>query len=198
MQAAVSLAGWLAGLTLLTFLSCAGSSTAWPSWARELAAELKCGMSLEEVRKLADQKIQTLEAGAHPWLGRHYVRKRHADVWLRFNEQGRLEWVTLSKMDGWRVMATRRSPRRNLCTGELTYQVRLDWTVELQSAAVFLDGQEVQPEAGKITVSAGQHEVRIEKIGYEPIVRHLDLAPEDRGDQNLDLRAIELVPLSGE
>lgn len=151
-------------------------------------------MALEDVRGLTVEEIQALEAGAHPWLGRHYIRKRHADLWLRFNEQERLEWVTLSKMDGWRIMATRQSPRRNLCTGELTYQVRLDWTVELEGAAVYLDGQEVQPEAGKITVSAGQHEVRVEKAGYEPIIRHLDLGPEDRGDQRLDLRQVELQP----
>jgi hypothetical protein len=122
------------------------------------------------------------------------VSRGYADLWLRFNQQDRLEWVTLSKMDGWRIMATRQSPRRNLCTGELTYQVRLDWTVELEGATVSLDGQEVQPDGGQITVSAGEHEVRIEKAGYDPIIRHLDLGPEDRGDQSLDLRSVDLQP----
>ncbi len=194
----MSQASWATGLTLLVFLSCTGSLAPWPGWARQFAAELECGMSLEEIRELADEEIQTLEAGAHPWLGRYYVRKRNADVWLRFNEQSRLQWVTLSRMDGWKVMATRQSPQRNLCTGELTYQIRLDWTVELEGAAVFLDDQEVQPDRGKITVSAGQHDVRIEKAGYEPIVRHLNLGPEDRGDQSLDLRQVELQPVPPE
>lgn len=152
-------------------------------------------MTLEEVQRLTSKEFQTLEAGAHPWLGRHYVSKGYADLWLRFNEQNRLEWVTLSKMDGWRIMATRESPRRNLCTGELTYQVRLDWTVELEGATVSLDGQEVQPDGGQITVSAGEHEVRIEKAGYEPILRQLQLGPEDRGDQRIDLRDVTLVPV---
>lgn len=155
-------------------------------------------MSLDEIQRLTPEEVQTLEAGAHPWLGRYYVSKGYSELWLRFDEQQRLEWVTLSKMDGWRIMATRQSPRRNLCTGELTYQVRLDWTVELEGTAVFLDGEEVEPEGGTITVSAGEHEVRIEKAGYEPIVRHLDLGPEDRGDQSLHLGEIELVALRGD
>lgn len=148
-------------------------------------------MSLEQVKSLTDRELVTLEAGPHPWLGRHYIRKGHAYLWLRFNEQERLEWVTLSKMDGWRIMATRLSPRRNLCTGELSYQVRLDWTIDLEGAAVYLDGHEVQPDRGKVEVSAGRHELRIEKAGYEPIVRHLDLGPDDRGDQRLDLTEVE-------
>ena len=151
-------------------------------------------MSLEQVRSVAETGLVTLEAGAHPWLGRYYIRKRHTDLWLRFNDQERLEWVTLSRMDGWRVMATRLSPRRNLCTGELTFRIRLDWTVELEHASVYLDGNEVQPDGGNVAVSAGQHELRIEKEGYEAIVRHLDLGPGDRGDQHLDLRNVVLHP----
>lgn len=151
-------------------------------------------MSLEQVQALTTSELVTLEAGSHPWLGRHYIRKGHADLWLRFNEQEGLEWVTLSKMDGWRIMATRLSPRRNLCTGELSYQVRLDWTVDLEGASVVLDGNKVQPDAGKVELSAGRHKLRIEKAGYEPIVLHLDLGPDDRGDQRLDLTKVELQP----
>lgn len=189
-------AGAIASIVLLILASSATGCGAWPTWARELSGKLKCGMTLEEVSDLAAEQGFELKSPLDPWLGQKNVRKDHSALWLRFNEESHLEWVTLSKMDGWRIMATRLSPRRNLCTGELTYQVRLDWTVELEGAAVYLDGQEVQPEAGKITVSAGQHEVRIEKPGYEPIVRHLDLGPEDRGDQRIDLRNVELVPLS--
>lgn len=39
---------------------------------------------------------------------------------------------------------------------------------------------------------AGRHELRIKKAGYEPIIRHLELGPEDRGDQRLDLTKVEL------
>jgi len=151
-------------------------------------------MSPEEVKGVTSTEVVTLEAGSHPWLGRHYIHKGHADLWLRFNEQERLEWVTLSKIDGWRIMATRLSPRRNLCTGELSYQVRLDWTVDLEGASVFLDGYEVKPDSGKVELSAGRHELRIEKAGYEPLVRQLNLGPEDRGDQRLDLTKVELRP----
>lgn len=194
----MSLLGPATGLALQTFLACAVVPISWPLWAQQLAEKLECGMTLGEVQRLTREKVLTLEAGPHPWLGNRYIRKGHADLWLRFNEQQSLEWVTLSEMDGWRLMATRQSPRRNLCTGELTYQLRLDWMAELEGAAVFLDGEEVEPEGGKIEVSAGQHEVRIAKPGYEAIVRHLDLGPQDRGDQSLDLGEIELVPLQGE
>ena len=188
-------AGSIAGVALLVLASSATGCRSWPTWARELSGKLECGMALEQVESLAAEQGLDLRSISDPWLGRFYVSKGYADLWLRFNQQDRLEWVTLSKMDGWRVMATRLSPRRNLCTGELTYQVRLDWTVELEDATVTLDGQEVQPDAGMITTSAGEHEVRIEQAGYEPIVRHLDLGPKDRGDQRLDLRSVKLQPM---
>lgn len=193
----MNLAGAITGIALLTLASSATGCGAWPAWARQLSEELDCGMSSEEVSDLAAEQGFDLSSPLDPWLGQKNIRKDHSALWLRFNEESRLEWVTLSTMDGWRIMATRLSPRRNLCTGELTYQLRLDWTVELEGATIYLDGQKVQPEAGKITVSAGQHEVRIEKAGYEPIIRQLDLGPNDRGDQSLDFRDISLVPLSG-
>lgn len=188
-------AGSIAGVALLVLASSATGCGAWPTWAREYSGRLECGMTLEEVEGLAAEEDLDLGSPLDPWLGQKNVRRDHSALWLRFNEQDRLEWTTLSQMDGWRIMATRLSPRRNLCTGELTYQVRLDWTVELEGAAVFLDGQQVQPDGGKITVSAGDHEVRIEKVGYEPIVRHLDLGPKDRGDQSINLRNVDLVPV---
>lgn len=190
-------AGSIAGVALLVLASSAAGCGSWPTWARELSGKLECGMTFEEVASLAEEHGLELGSPSDPWLGQKNVPKDHSALWLRFNAQDRLEWVTLSQMDGWRIMATRLSPRRNLCTGELTYQVRLDWTVELEGATVSLDGQEVQPDAGMITVSAGEHEVRIEKAGYESIVRHLDLGPEDRGDQSLDLRSVELQPKQG-
>ena len=191
-------AGAIAGVALLVLATSATGCGAWPTWARELAGKLECGMTVEEVEGLAAEQGLELRSPLDPWLGQKNVRRGHSALWLRFNVQDRLEWATLSQMDGWRIMATRLSTRRNLCTGELTYQVRLDWTVELEGAAVFLDGQQVEPEGGTITVSAGEHEVRIEKAGYDPIVRNLDLGPEDRGDQSIDLRNIELVPVKGE
>lgn len=183
----------LVGPILLAATACAwNSSASWPKWARELAGELHCGMSLEEVKSVTSKDFATLEAGPHPWLGQHYVTKRNTDLWLRFNDRQRLEWVTLSRIDGWKIMATRLSPRQNLCTDELTFQIRLDWTVDLEGATVYLDGQQVRPDGGKLAVSAGNHELRIEKNGYEPVIRHLDLSHRDRGDQRLDLTKVEL------
>lgn len=62
-------------------------------------------------------------------------------------------------------------------------------------------------EAGKITVSCGEHELRIQKTSYEPIIRYLQLGcarsptgvarqavKADRGDQSLDLTKVKLQP----
>lgn len=190
----MNFAGAITGIALLILASSATGCGAWPTWARELSGQLECGMTPEEVSDLAAEQGFELRSPLDPWLGQKNVRKDHSALWLRFNEDSRLEWITLSTMDGWRIMATRLSPRRNLCTGELTYRVRLLWTVGLEGAAVYLDGEEVQPESGYLSVTAGEHELRIEKAGYEPIIRHLQLGPEDRGDQRLDLTQVELEP----
>lgn len=180
-------------VALLASEACLGHED-WPQWARELTAELECGMTIEQVRQLTNERINALEGSGHPVLGTHYIRKLRSDLWLRFNEAGRLESVTLSQVDGWRVMATRLSPRQDLCSGDLTFFLRALFTRDLEGAILFLDGQRVDPHGGMLEIPAGDHELRIEKEGYEPILRHLHFGPGDRGDYRLDLTREELRP----
>lgn len=178
--------GRVTGFALLvSFLISCTASSASPRWVEKLEEQLACGMSLREIRALTDADI--VEA-ARPW-GTHFIRRRLSDLWLQVTEQG-LESIQESRIDGWRIMSTRSSPQKNLCTGGLTFFVRIVWTYELQGAQVYLDGGRVQPAdwAGPLLkVPAGRHELRIEKDGHEPIIKALDFGPDDRGDQRLDL-----------
>jgi len=186
------------GLVLLAFVieACAlGSSSAWPRWADELTKRLQCGMTIEEVRNLSESQILELKAGPAPTLGRYYIRKWGSDLWLRFNDEG-LEAVTMARVDGWRILAMRTSPRRNLCTGELAFVVRVLRTRDLEGASFYLDGNQVEMIGNMIEMPAGRHELVIEKPGFEPIVREFQLGPEDRGDQRLDLTSEKLRPVT--
>lgn len=144
-------------------------------------------MSLENIRALSKNEVI-------PWstLGRlkaHHISRGQGDLWLYLNAAG-LESIAVSRTDGWRVLSTKLSPLRNLCTGEILFLLRLSLAEDLEGAEVFLDGRKIQKGdwlGPFIEVSAGEHELRVEKEGYEPIVKLLSLDAEDRGEQRLFL-----------
>jgi len=92
----------------------------------------------------------------------------------------------------------RLSPRRNLCTGELTFRLRILLPAELLGATAYLDGERTATlddlqEDFELTI--GQHLLRIEKEDHEPIIKNLQLGTRDRGDQRLDLTEVDLWPI---
>ena len=173
-------------LTLLLVGSCA-STNRWPRWAEHLSSQLECGMGLEQIQGLTDRRtISWMTLGR---LKTYHISGRQSDLWIYLNSNG-LELIALGKVDGWRVMSTRFSPLKNLCTGELVYLVRLIWSTDLQGAEIFLDDRKVKEEdklGPFIEVAAGDHELRIVKEGYTPVVKHLSLDSADRGDQQLQV-----------
>jgi hypothetical protein len=118
---------------------------------------------------------------------------------MKFDSGEQLRSIVLSGPDGWRIMSRRLSSRRDLCTGELSFVVRVNWTYEMEGADVHLDGRPVT--AGDwadvrnlLIVSVGTHEIRFEKVGFQPVVKRLELTPESAGEQRLDFHDHELRP----
>jgi PEGA domain len=170
-----------------------------PKWVTDLVSELECGMTIEEVQRLTRREIN-FPGNSRFFLGSHYLSNTlgSIDIWLGL-EQGHLRYVTLSKIDS--LKTTRLSPRRDLCTGELSFLLRIVWTQDLTGSGVYLDGRKLEKDAYAgpvIIVPAGDHELRVEKDGFEPIVRLLRFSPNDRGDQKLNLSAEDLRPSEGE
>jgi hypothetical protein len=181
------------GITLLG--SCFAKADHWPEWAGYLADELKCGMSIRELETLADQKV-IVEEGERPWLGKHRISRGPVDLWLQVADNGGLQSVVLAQPDSFQTM--RLSPRRNLCTGELAFRLRILLPAELLGASAYLDGEmtatldDLQED---LELVIGQHQIKIKKDGYAPVVRDLSFSPSDRGDQRLDLTELDLRPV---
>lgn len=176
-------------LSVVLLFSCTATNR-WPGWASNLAGQLECGMSLEQIQAKSNRRI--IEAG-RPW-GTHFINKGHTDLWLDLS-QDRLEAIQLIRIDGWRFMSTRSSPRKNLCTHQLSFFLRITWSSALYGATLYLDDRQLEPserDGTLLQVSSGSHEIRIEKAGYEPIIRRFELGPEDRGDQSIDLTGEKL------
>ena len=177
-------------LPVLLLVACAATNR-WPSWAERLAQQLDCGMDLRAVETLTGRKVI-------PWttLGRlqtAFISRGSSDLVLYFDDEG-LAAVAVSKVDTPRVMSTRLTPLKHLCTGELLFLLRLTWTEELKPASIYLDGEEVEEHdwlGPFLGISAGRHELRLEAEGYEPIVKHLELGPSDRGNPQLLFTATE-------
>jgi len=174
-------------------LSCV-STNRWPPWAEDLSRKLHCGMSLQEIEDIAKARIIEVGEG-YPW-GTHFISRGRSDLWLDLPGD-QLKALQISKVDGWRVMATRESPRRNLCSGQITFFLRILWTYDLSEADLFLDGEKVEPSSRKnelIEVTAGEHQLRIKKEGYASIIINLQLDESDDGEQRIDLSKEILGP----
>jgi hypothetical protein len=178
-------------LVPLLLTSCLSSAVRWPGWARDLSSRLECGMHVEQVRELTTKEVRPVVAGGHPWLGDYSVDGGRSDLALMLDKKEGLESIALFQVDGWRIKSTRVSPRRNLCSGELTFLLRIRWSYALLGAEVYLDGQEIDPEAWVrpelLEVSGGLHELRFLKEGHEPVIRTFNLELGDRGEQLVDL-----------
>lgn len=182
----------ISALSLILLIASCGYPDHPPQWVRELVPRLECGMSPSEVTDLTEHDLVPIRAKAE--FGTHRIDGRLADVWLSF-EQGELVAVTSGYVDG--VTSIRRTPQRNLCTGELTFIVTISWVQKLQGATVYWDGDKVRENGSSglsFPASGGSHELRVVQEGYEPITRHLTFTPEDAGDQRIEL--LEVTPLT--
>ena len=187
---------------LLLLSSCVSGAVKWPRWASNLSTQLQCGMMIEDVQGLTDKEIRPFGSGAHPWVGDYRVHGGRSELSLMFDKSERLESIALSQVDGWRIMSVRLSPRRNLCTDELTFLLRYQRTSAvaeiLEGADVYLDGQKLGPSAWSeplLEVPSGVHELIFVKNGVG-IRKSVDLRREDRGNLTLELTAEELRPLT--
>lgn len=184
---------------VLLLTSCLSGPVRWPGWATDLRSKLSCGMQIEQIRGLTDKEVGPV-AGGHPWTGDYRLSHGRFELALMLDNSGGLESIALSQK---RMMlpATRLSPRRNLCTGEVIFLLRIGWTVTLsefmESADVYLDGRRLESKTldkSLFEVPEGKHDLLFFKDGVG-LIRHLDLGPDDRGEQRLDLTDDELRTL---
>lgn len=175
----------------LVILSSCASTERWPRWADDVASHLRCGMTLNEIQAATDKGIVSL-AGPHPWLGMYRISAGSTELWFQLKNGG-LESIVLCTPDS--LKTVRMSPRRDLCTGRLEFLVAVELPEELRGARIHLDGAEIthtNDTQVDLTVTVGDHELRIEQEGYMPIVRQLHFTNDDRGDHRLRLTRSEL------
>lgn len=186
----------LAPIFLSMAFSCA-STAGLPSWARGLVGQLRCGMSLQDVQSLTPMTLNSL-GGERPWLGMHYFRRGGTDLWLQFDDR-HLQSFVVARVNG--LSTVRLSPKNNLCTGTLSYRLRIYLPEESAGACVFLDGVRVSCSKEllrDVEMPGGEHEIRIDVNGFLPIVKRYRNDPESRGDVELriDARAMSPAPNS--
>ena len=171
-----------AGLALLLLTMTCGTA----GWVDDLLPRLRCGMALSEIRDLTAREIKPTRT--QPWLGSYWIDGKRSDVWLEFDEGGLVSAIS-GTIDG--LTSVRLSPKKNLCTGELYFRLRIVLlTRELLGAEVYLDDRrlgQLEDIQTDFELSAGAHELRIQKEGFEPLSKELDLDAEDRGQQRVEL-----------
>jgi hypothetical protein len=154
------------------------------SQVRSYMSQLRCGMSLQQVQALSRFKVKPV--GQHR-LGGYRANIGRGAVWMEFGD-GRLTTVTAQTISG--LTSARLSPKKDLCTGQLTFFVSLEWPADLQGTDVYLDGQLAAENAKSglvLEVREGEHVIRLERQGRAPIVKALALDESSRGDQWIDI-----------
>lgn len=166
-------------------------SVEWPHWANEVFELLSCNMPLNTFEENSGHELAPNSAMAE--LGTHVIRGDNVDIWLRF-EKGQLQSYLLTKLQGYKGVYV--SPRTNLCTGDLTFLLRLSRPHGLEGARVSVNGTEVTefPWGAPYEVPGGKVEIRVEHDGYQPITRRLVLDANDAGEQRLSITSEDLRP----
>jgi hypothetical protein len=62
-------------------------------WAEQLDSQAKCGMSQDEVERIASHRIVPLQP-PHDWAT-HVIRDERTEVWLGFSDQ-KLQWLQVA------------------------------------------------------------------------------------------------------
>lgn len=84
-------------------------------WVEDLRSELRCGVSLSELRALTDHEVERVEPSNNtlPWRGSYLIAGKHADVWLDFEHDQLVSFIS-ARIDG--LTSMRSSPKENLCS----------------------------------------------------------------------------------
>jgi hypothetical protein len=98
-------AALIALLLAFTATACAGAPG---KWARELAAEMRCDMTIKEVETKAQRPVKDLKRA---W-GTHFVEDGGTDLWMTF-ENGRLKSYQVAWTSGLKVVE--KEPPVSLC-----------------------------------------------------------------------------------
>lgn len=98
----------IAIVLLAILLSACSSGPA--RWAEETEAQLRCGMSVEDVRSIARREVEQRDV-PRDW-STHAIRDGRTDLWLGFPE-GRLRWVQV--LWAQKMMKMAMYQRRDLC-----------------------------------------------------------------------------------
>jgi len=174
------------GLVAVVVAGCASSGEVW---SRHLVGKLKCGMTIGEVSDLV-QPTRSVVPYKHAWLGDLMIEKGRSTVWISMGPRG-VDAFRIATDEILPLKSVRLSPRTNLCTGESTLMLEILTKREFIGASVLLDGKQTAEIDGlmfaRLEIPLGEHEIRIEKEGLVPFVRHLSYSGTDRGDQRLDL-----------
>jgi len=178
-------------LLLLASSRCAFGTT--PSWALDMETHLKCGMSEQEVRAVAP-RMYLDHGGEYPWLGRYSFQQNGADLWVQFKD-GRLTSFVVSQENWFKLKTVRLSPRTDICSGALSFRLRIHLPQELPGARILVDGVQVGVVRWlqeDVPIPFGEHELRIERDGHRPIVRHLQISDRNKGDLVLSIDRTEV------
>jgi hypothetical protein len=146
-------------------------------------------MTLQELERVAP-KYKVEYGPGEAFVGNHQVRRGSTRLWFQFEQGLHLRSYVLQRREGshWRL-----SSREDVCTGELSFRLRLHpGASELLKANVYLDGKPVGilESVSDLILMAGEHELRIDSKAHPSLIYRFKLGPTDRGDQ---LVGIDLV-----
>ena len=170
-----------------------------PEWVVDIKNQLSCGMTPEEVRALTEKE---LKAHARQLLildPQSYDSYAVYGTWAHVNlhfQQGSLISILTTRVNG--LASAESSPLVNLCTGELTYRIRLAYPYTLKGCALYLNEELMERCAnGHFFLPPGRYEMRLEKAGFAPIWKRFELKNDrnQRGTIYLSVEGAEVVPL---
>jgi PEGA domain len=148
----------------------------------EVREHIHCGMTPVQVEG-AVSPYGRVEHGVDGWA----VRRGLATVDITFREG--LVRTVQKRMYHTASTYVEVGPIEDLCDGTKSGVLVVSGPIELMHAAVYIDGTEageLAPTAMEITVAIGEHDIRIEKAGFETVTGNVRFES-DSGSARFDV-----------
>ena len=179
-------------LVCLIAVGCTSSGN-WPPSSDDLVEQLRCGMTKSDVERISGLALQPVTSTTFRGVyGTHTLEKDAATVWLTFDTRG-LESVARWRPEQWKLKAVYMSPKENLCTGKLSFFLRVYRPECNSQASAFVDGTELEAYrwGDPLELATGLHEIRVKCGNRQDIVIPLSFREGDRGNHILAVEEYE-------
>jgi hypothetical protein len=155
--------------------------------------ELECNVTIQAADSIAAENgLPPSSPTQQPLVGDRSIKTDEFEIGFTVQDDTLVEYRVIQ----YGLKAARSTPRQNLCTAELSFDLVLNVPASLVGSSVDVDGSEVtkihERFGTTVQLPSGSHTVMIRHPEFQPISRHFDLSSSSEGVPRVTISESEI------